>query len=76
MMRSAAQSRARMERTIERRRKLLTDALELIQGYLKEQGGCDHSVGICACHDLRVAEEIASELMEPLDPQIKKWLMS
>ncbi len=38
------------------------DALALIREYLENLGGCDHSVNICMCRDIRVAERLSEIL--------------
>lgn len=38
------------------------DALEELQWELKENGGCDHSVGICWCEYIRKVENLADAI--------------
>ena len=35
----------------------LKPALSLLREYIQSSGGCDHSVGICYCEDIRILEE-------------------
>lgn len=39
-------------------RRILIDCEKLIEEYIKECGGCDHSVGICMCETERLLTEI------------------
>ena len=43
---------------------LLRDALPIIEQTIKDCGGCDHSVGICMCGEIKVAEDIEQALKE------------
>lgn len=40
----------------------LCEALDLLKEYVKESGGCDHSVGICLCGEYAVIESAEAEL--------------
>ena len=43
----------------------LKDCVDLLDGYFKEVGGCDHSVGICMCSDFAVnarAKEVIAKV--------------
>jgi hypothetical protein len=42
-------------------------SLELLKEYFKEIGGCDHSVGLCMCEDIRVADRLQEALETPSD---------
>lgn len=37
-------------------------ALEYIKDDLEQSGGCDHSVGICACREIHLAEQLQAAI--------------
>ena len=43
-------------------REAAAPAVEVIREYIKMDGGCDHSVGICMCHEIRVADNLLAAL--------------
>lgn len=51
-----------------RQRDRLLTALEamipIFEAWLKEAGGCDHSVGICMCSELCILDEAKSAVAE------------
>jgi hypothetical protein len=49
----------------QRLEKILREMAPLFRSYLEDAGGCDHSVGICACKDEKIlmqAEEILNTI--------------
>jgi hypothetical protein len=44
---------------LEEMRKCLAECSKELSQIVKDLGGCDHSVGICECHLIRLAEEAA-----------------
>lgn len=36
----------------------MDEVIEIISEYIHDFGGCDHPVGICCCHELRVLHEL------------------
>lgn len=43
-------------------RKLVAEAINIIRQTVSDCGGCDHSVGICMCHEIRAADNLANIL--------------
>lgn len=44
--------------------RLMIRARQSIAGVIEEAGGCDHSVGVCACADISLVDEIDRELVK------------
>lgn len=42
----------------------LNAGAKLLEGYLEDAGGCDHSVGICMCADYRILDEMLRAIEE------------
>lgn len=36
----------------------MEESCELIRGYIHDIGGCDHSVNICVCEDMRILDRL------------------
>ena len=45
-------------------REILERCYQSINAMLLDVGGCDHSVGICCCEDIRLAEDIRELLFD------------
>lgn len=43
---------------------LLEEARKVIEEYVNECGGCDHSVGICMCLEINLLDEIDDFLLK------------
>ena len=41
---------------------LLKECLEYVKNNIDELGGCDHSVGICMCGDISLADRLAEAI--------------
>lgn len=55
----------------EQMREALKQTTELLAEYLRDAGGCDHSVGICYCNDFRVLEEAQAALSSQSEGEYK-----
>lgn len=54
-------------------RQSLKECRDLVARYVKDLGGCDHSVGICACADYAVIERADEALKQSEGSCICPW---
>jgi len=50
-----------MEQNLEHRNNLLNEVIQLLEQYLDETGGCDHSVNICVCNIRHTLDEFGKD---------------
>lgn len=55
------------QQQIDKAIRLIDRFADLIKTQLQEQGGCDHSVGICACKEIQLLDE-AKEFITNNEP--------